>query len=113
MRRAYAIRPSGRWPSSRPARDEHRRDSFGVNLDFVTLRLSNKTSWKPASAERNHMATKERLAAMAASLCAVCSGSMVLKRVEPDPNNGACELRTYTCAGCGHTRTYSVAAGNS
>jgi hypothetical protein len=59
------------------------------------------------------MATKERLAAMAASLCAVCSGSMVIRLVEADPNNGACELRTYVCAECGHTRTYSVPAGNS
>jgi hypothetical protein len=59
------------------------------------------------------MATKERLAAMAASLCAVCSGSMVIKLVETDPNNVASELRTYVCAECGHTRTYSVAAGNS
>ena len=30
------------------------------------------------------MATKERLAAMAASLCAVCSGAMVVKLVAPD-----------------------------
>ena len=59
------------------------------------------------------MATKERLAAMAASLCAVCSGSMVIDSVELDPNNGASELRTYVCAECGHTRTYSVPAGNS
>ena len=44
------------------------------------------------------MATKERLAAMAASLCAVCSGSMVIKLVEPDPSDGASELRTYVCA---------------
>jgi hypothetical protein len=59
------------------------------------------------------MATKERLAAMAASLCAVCSGSMVIKLVEPDPGDGASELRTYVCAECGHRRTYSVAAGNN
>jgi hypothetical protein len=59
------------------------------------------------------MATKERLAAMAASLCAVCSGSMVIKLVEADPNDGASELRTYMCAECGHTRTYSVAAGDT
>ena len=59
------------------------------------------------------MATKERLAAMAASLCAVCSGSMVIELVEADPSDDASELRTYVCAGCGHTRTYSVAAGNS
>jgi hypothetical protein len=54
------------------------------------------------------MATKERLAAMAASLCAVCSGSMVVNFVEADPADGASELRTYVCAECGHTRTYSV-----
>ena len=54
------------------------------------------------------MATKERLAAMAASLCAVCSGSMVVKFVEADPADAASELRTYVCAECGHTRTYSV-----
>jgi hypothetical protein len=59
------------------------------------------------------MATKERLAAMAASLCAVCSGSMVIKVVEADPDNDASELRTYACAECGHSRTYSVPAGNS
>ena len=59
------------------------------------------------------MATKERLAAMAASLCAVCSGSMVIKLVEVDPSDGASELRTYVCAECGHRRTYSVAAENN
>jgi hypothetical protein len=67
------------------------------------------TNW--AFAEGDDMATKERLAAMAASLCAVCSGSMVIKLVEADPSDGASELRTYACAECGHTRTYSVAAG--
>jgi hypothetical protein len=59
------------------------------------------------------MATKERLAAMAASLCAVCSGSMVVKLVEADPSDGASELRTYVCAVCGHSGTYSVPAGNN
>jgi hypothetical protein len=58
------------------------------------------------------MATKERLAAMAASLCAVCSGLMVIKLVKTDPSDDASELRTYVCAECGHTRTYSVPAGN-
>jgi len=58
------------------------------------------------------MATKERLAAMAASLCAVCSGSMVIELVEADPSDDESELRTYVCSECGHTRTYSVAAGN-
>ena len=57
------------------------------------------------------MATKERLAAMAASLCAVCSGAMVVKLVTPDPGNAALELRTYACAECGHSQTYSVASG--
>lgn len=56
------------------------------------------------------MATKERLAAMAASLCAVCSGVMVAKLVMPDPRDSALELRTYVCAECGHSRTYSVDA---
>ena len=56
------------------------------------------------------MATKERLAAMAASLCAVCSGSMVINLVGADPSDRASELRTYVCAECGHRRTYSVAA---
>ena len=59
------------------------------------------------------MATKERLAAMAAFRCAVCSGSMVLKFVEPDASDGALELRTYACAACGHSQTYSVDGGNS
>jgi hypothetical protein len=58
------------------------------------------------------MATKERLAAMAASLCAVCSGSMVPKLVRTDPSDDTFELRTYVCADCGHTRTYGVPAGN-
>jgi hypothetical protein len=59
------------------------------------------------------MATKERLAAMAASRCALCSGAMQLKLVKPDPNDGASELRTYACAGCGHSQTYSVDSGDS
>jgi hypothetical protein len=54
------------------------------------------------------MATKERLAAMAASRCAVCSGPMIIKLVAPDPGDGLMELRTYTCAECGHSQTYSV-----
>ena len=41
------------------------------------------------------MATKERLAAMAASRCAVCSGTMVIKLVAADPGDVAMELRTY------------------
>ena len=59
------------------------------------------------------MATKERLAAMAASHCAVCAGAMVIKLVEMDPSNVAFELRTYVCAGCGHSQTYSVDGGDS
>jgi hypothetical protein len=59
------------------------------------------------------MATKERLAAMAASRCALCSGTMVFKLIEADPSDGALELRTYACAGCGHSQTYSVNAGAS
>lgn len=59
------------------------------------------------------MATKERLAAMATSCCAVCSGAMVLKLVQADPSNGAMELRTYVCAECGHSQTYSVNGGDS
>jgi hypothetical protein len=50
---------------------------------------------------------------MAASLCAVCSGSMLIKLVEADPSDGASELRTYVCAVCGHSGTYSVPAGNN
>jgi len=54
------------------------------------------------------MATKERLAAMAASLCALCSGAMIVKHVAPDSADARFELRTYQCAECGHSRTYSV-----
>ena len=50
---------------------------------------------------------------MAASLCAVCSGAMVLKRVKADPNNDALEFRTYVCAACGHSQTYSVTGGDN
>src|ERR1700746_3192488 len=64
------------------------------------------------SREGGNMATKERLAAMAASLCARWSGAIVITLVEADPSDNASELRTYVCAGCGHTQTYSVAAGN-
>jgi hypothetical protein len=54
------------------------------------------------------VATKERLAAMAASLCAVCSGVMLVMFVVPDPRDGTLQLRTYVCAECGHSRTYRV-----
>jgi hypothetical protein len=57
-----------------------------------------------------NVATKERLAAMAAFLCAVCSGVMVGKPVVPHPRDSALELRTYGCAEWGHSRTYSVDA---
>jgi hypothetical protein len=59
------------------------------------------------------MATKERLAAMAASRCAVCYGAMALTLVKADISNSALELRTYMCAECGHSQTYSVAAADS
>jgi hypothetical protein len=59
------------------------------------------------------MATKERLMAMAAARCAVCSGAMLLSFAEADPTNAALECRTYACADCGHSRTYSVDAGDS
>jgi hypothetical protein len=63
------------------------------------------------SAKGYNVATKERLAAMAASRCAVCQGAMVVTLVEADPNNRALELRTYVCAECDHSRTYSVDRG--
>ena len=59
------------------------------------------------------MASKERLMAMAAARCAVCSGVMVLTLVEADPTNEALERRTYACADCGHSGTYCVDAGDS
>jgi hypothetical protein len=37
---------------------------------------------------------------------------MVIKVVAPDPRDGAL-LRTYVCAECGHSRTYSVDGGES
>ena len=59
------------------------------------------------------MATKERLAAMAASRCAVCAGAMNVTLVEADPRNSSVELRTYVCAQCGHSATYGVDAGDT
>ena len=59
------------------------------------------------------MATKERLAATAASRCAVCSGAMALKLVKVDPTNNALEFRTYVCGECGYSLTYSVGGGDS
>ena len=58
------------------------------------------------------MATKERLAAMAASRCAVYSGAMAFTLVKADPTNSALEFRTYMCRECGHSQTYSVDAGD-
>jgi hypothetical protein len=46
------------------------------------------------------MASKERLMAMAAARCALCSGAMVLTLVEADPTNAALERRAYACAYC-------------
>jgi hypothetical protein len=63
--------------------------------------------------ESDHVATKERLAAMANSLCAVCSGAMVVNIVAPDARDAARQLRTYVCAECGHSRTYSIDGGES
>ena len=50
---------------------------------------------------------------MAASLCAVCSGAMVIRLVEADPSDSAMELRTYECNACSHSQTYSVDSGDS
>ena len=50
---------------------------------------------------------------MAASRCAMCSGAMVIKLVAADPGDVAMELRTYACAECGHSQTYSVDGGSS
>jgi hypothetical protein len=50
---------------------------------------------------------------MASSLCAECSGVMVIKVVAPDPRDDALQLRTYVCAECAHSRTYSVDGGES
>jgi len=58
------------------------------------------------------VATKERLAAMAASRCAVCSGAMRVTLVKADLTNSAFEFRTYLCEECGHSQTYSVDAGD-
>jgi C4-type Zn-finger protein len=56
------------------------------------------------------MATKERLAAMATSRCALCAGGMVAELVMPDPHDSTLQLRTYVCAECGYRQTYSVDA---
>lgn len=81
-----------------------------LNVRHTTvLRYSRELSYE----RKSQVATKERLAAMAASRCAVCAGPMVATRVELDPEESALQLRTYTCAECGHSRTYSVDAGDS
>jgi C4-type Zn-finger protein len=59
------------------------------------------------------VATKERVAAMADSRCALCSAAMMLNLVREDPHDSTLELRTYVCADCGHSQTYSVEAGAS
>lgn len=87
-----------------------RREDVKWRGHWVWARGTRATPFPP---EGSDMATKERLAAMAASLCALCSGAMVLKLVEVDPSNGAVELRTYVCAECGHSGRYGVAAGDS
>ena len=74
-------------------------------IPHVERKSNNRTSAPPKGI---NVATKERLAAMAASRCAVCSGAMVFRFVEADPGNSAMELRTYVCAECGHSGTYSV-----
>jgi hypothetical protein len=38
---------------------------------------------------------------------------MVINLVVADPADGALELRTYACAECGHSQTYTVDSGNS
>jgi hypothetical protein len=65
--------------------------------------------------KRHTVTTKERLAAMAGSVCALCSGAMAsnLSRRTRPPANGALQLRTYACVECGHSRTYSVDGGDS
>jgi hypothetical protein len=70
----------------------------------------NKISVLGAIKKEPSVATKGRLMAMAAAHCAVCSGAMVLTLAEIDPTNGTLERRSYACADCGHSRTYSVDA---
>ena len=67
-------------------------------------------SWKRT--KRHDVATKERLAEMAASLLRVMLGRMVITLVVSDPGDSALELRSYACAECGHSRTYSVDGGD-
>jgi hypothetical protein len=118
MMRARLPRPSqtknGAQSIRRMGASERRVES---DLSERLTVLSSKDSCRARESMRDafspkghHVATKERLAAMAASLCAVCSGVMVAKLVVPDPRDSALELRTYVCAECGHSRTYSVDA---
>jgi hypothetical protein len=87
--------------------------SVGRDFHLVPTQVRRPATIRPSTPGGRDMATKERLAAMAASRCAVCSGPMVVKSVEADPNDNASELRTYVCAECGHERAYSVTAGNN
>ena len=87
---------------------KYRRRSAGLGASMFG---SRKNSGSAFLLKGHLMATKERLAAMAASLCALCSGGMVATLVVPDPNNESWKLRTYECAQCGHCRTYSVEEG--
>jgi hypothetical protein len=58
------------------------------------------------------MATKERLAAMAASLCAVCSGSMIPTLVKTDPSDDTSELRTERDGALPYAGRVSISASN-
>jgi len=77
---------------------------------MLTPRALPSTTLPPKG---HHVATNERLAAMAASRCAVCSGAMMIRLVEADPSDSAMELRTYECNACGHSQTYTVTGGDS
>jgi hypothetical protein len=65
------------------------------------------------SAERASYGDEGAAGVMASSLCAECSGVMVIKVVAPDPRDDALQLRSYVCAECAHSRTYSVDGGES
>ena len=79
-------------------------------MSAVWARATRATTFLPKGTQ---VATKERLAVMAASRCAVCAGPMAVKLVEAVPGNSALELRTYVCAECGHSGTYGVDVGDS
>lgn len=84
--------------------------AFDLSEYFILRRVAGAAEIVHGAKGRT-MPTKERLAAMAASHCGVCSGAMAGKLVAADPNNPALELRTYECSECGHSCTYSVDAG--